>query len=398
MIKKTYTKLLLTSLVIAPYLYADAPKAKKAPKPPAFETVWEKVYGGDDNDIARGVVMLEDGDSAVIGECKSYGASRNDICVIRFDKDGKTKWRKIIQGKKQDRGMAITRAKDGNLFILGSGKSFNENADRDLYVAKINLDGKTLWKRTFGGSRDEYAGGIAGTDDGGALIVGDSESFSRKGYKDIYILRLDKNGKILKEKHIGGKKSEEAKALTRTADGNFMMVGSRELSRSGDSDFFLLKLNQNGDKVWARTLGEKQHDVLNAVAPTPDGGIVATGATRSFGSEQTDLSVMYFNKDGKLIWHKIYGFAYYDEGNAITMTKDGGFMVAGSTNSMGKGDYDNYVIALDKKGSLIWSKLYGDKNKDVAHAITRTSDGAIMIVGESDSYSRSKNFYMIKLK
>ncbi|HIC79010.1 MAG TPA: hypothetical protein EYP02_07470, partial [Sulfurovum sp.] len=189
---KTYTKLLLTSLVLAPYLYADAPKAKKAPKPPAFETVWEKVYGGDDNDIARGVVMLEDGDSAVIGECKSYGASRNDICVIRFDKDGKTKWRKIIQGKKQDRGMAITRAKDGNLFILGSGKSFNENADRDLYVAKINLDGKTLWKRTFGGSRDEYAGGIAGTDDGGALIVGDSESFSRKGYKDIYILRLDK--------------------------------------------------------------------------------------------------------------------------------------------------------------------------------------------------------------
>jgi len=69
MIKKTYTKLLLTSLVLTPYLYADASKAKKAPKPPAFETVWEKVYGGDDNDIARGVVMLEDGDSAVIGEC-----------------------------------------------------------------------------------------------------------------------------------------------------------------------------------------------------------------------------------------------------------------------------------------------------------------------------------------
>ncbi|MCK5855177.1 MAG: hypothetical protein KAG56_08140 [Sulfurovaceae bacterium] len=394
---KNYTKIVLTSLLLAPYLYADAPKVKKENKP-EFTTVWEKVYGGEDDDIARGIVMLEDGDSAIIGECKSFDALRNDICVTRIDKNGKNKWRKMISGKKQDRGVAITRAKDGNLLILGSGKSFNDNSDRDLYVAKISLDGKTIWKRTLGGNRDEYAGGIAGTDDGGVLIVGDSESFSKKGYKDIYIVRLDKDGKIVKEKHIGGKRNDEAKALTRTTDGNFMMVGAREVSRAGDSDFFLMKLNQNGDKIWARTVGEKGHDILNAVAPTPNGGIVATGATRSFGSEQTDLSVMHFNKEGKLIWHKIYGFAYYDEGNAITMTKNGGFMVAGTTNSMGKGDYDNYVIALDKKGSLIWSKLFGEKNKDIAHAITRTSDGGIVIVGESDSYSRSKNFYMIKLK
>ena len=394
---KNYTKIVLTSLLLAPYLYADAPKVKKENKP-EFTTVWEKVYGGEDDDIARGIVMLEDGDSAIIGECKSFDALRNDICVTRIDKNGKNKWRKMISGKKQDRGVAITRAKDGNLLILGSGKSFNDNSDRDLYVAKISLDGKTIWKRTLGGNRDEYAGGIAGTDDGGVLIVGDSESFSKKGYKDIYIVRLDKDGKIVKEKHIGGKRNDEAKALTRTTDGNFMMVGAREVSRAGDSDFFLMKLNQNGDKIWARTVGEKGHDILNAVAPTPNGGIVATGATRSFGSEQTDLSVMHFNKEGKLIWHKIYGFAYYDEGNAITMTKNGGFMVAGTTNSMGKGDYDNYVIALDKKGSLIWSKLFGEKNKDIAHAITRTSDGGIVIVGESDSYSRSKNFYLIKLK
>ncbi|RUM74921.1 MAG: hypothetical protein DSZ11_03180 [Sulfurovum sp.] len=394
---KISTTIVVTSLLLAPYLYADAPKVKKENKP-AFTRVWEKIYGGEDDDIARGIVMLEEGDVAIIGECKSFNASRNDICVTRIDKDGKNKWRKMIFGKKQDRGVAISRAKDGNLLILGSGKSFNDNADRDLYVAKVALDGKTIWKRTLGGNRDEYAGGIAGTDDGGVLVVGDSESFSKKGYKDIYIVRLDKEGKVITEKHIGGKKNEEAKALTRTADGNFMMVGAREVSRSGDSDFFLMKLNQNGDKLWARTLGEKEYDVLNAVAPTPDGGIVATGATRSFGSEQTDLSVMHFNKEGKLLWHKIYGFAYYDEGNAITMTKNGGFMIAGATNSMGKGDYDTYVIALDKKGSLIWSKLFGDKNRDIAHAITRTTDGSIVIVGESDSYSRSKNFYMIKLK
>ena len=394
---KTYSKILLTSALLSPYLLADAAKVTKEPKP-AFDTVWQKIYGGEDDDVANAVVMLEDGDTAIIGECKSYGAKRSDICVTRINSEGQTRWRKLLGGEKSDRGMAISRAKDGNLLILGSGKSFNPNADRDIYAAKLSLDGKVIWEKAFGGDRDEYAGGIAGTNDGGVLIVADTESYSKKGYKDIYILRLDKDGNEISKRTIGGEKAEEAKALTRTADGNFMMVGSREVERSGDADFFLMKLNQNGQKIWARTLGETNHDVLNAVTPTPDGGVVATGSTRSYNSDQTDLAVMYFNKMGKLIWFKIYGYKYYDEGNAVTMTKNGGYLIAGTTNSMGKGDFDTYIIALDAKGTLIWSKLYGERDKDIAHGITRTTDGSIIVVGESDSYKRSKNFYMIKLK
>ena len=395
---KTCSKLILTSTLLAPLLFAEATVKKVEKKKPAFTTEWQKIYGGEDDDIANGVVMLENGDTAIVGECKSYNAARSDICVTRINKKGQTKWRKLLGGKKRDKGVAITRAKDGNLLILGSGKSFNHNGDQDLYVAKLSLEGKVLWEKAFGGDRDEYAGGIAGTNDGGVLIVGDSESFSKKGYKDIYIVRLDKDGKMLSTKTIGGKLNDEAKSLTRTSDGNFMMVGSREVKRSGDADFFIMKLNQNGKKIWARTLGQNENDVLMSVAPTPNGGIVATGKTRSYNSVQTDLAVMNFNKNGKLIWFKIYGFKYYDEGNAITMTKDGGYVVAGQTNSMGKGDFDNYILALDAKGNLLWSDIYGDSNKDIAHAVTRTSDGGVVIVGESDSYTRSKNFFMIKLK
>jgi len=392
---KTYTTIILATTLLSATLAA---KEKVTTKKTYYTAAWQKYYGGRDDDIANGVVMLEDADTAVIGTCKSFKAKRSDICVTRLNKDGETKWRKLITGKKVDIGIAISRAKDGNLLILGHGKSFNKNHDRDIYAAKISLDGKLMWQKSFGGERDEFAAGIAGTDDGGALLVGDSESFSKKGYKDIYIVRLDKNGKMLSTKTIGGKLNDEANALTRTADGNFMMVGSREIKSSGDADFFLLKLNQNGEKIWARTLGEKYNDVLHAVAPTPDGGIVATGKTRSYNSAQTDLPIMYFNKEGKLIWFKIYGFGYYDEGNAITMTKDGNYMVAGKTNSMGKGSYDYYVLSLDPKGKLLWSGLYGDEEKDIAHGMTRTTDGAVVIVGESNSYSKAKNFFMIKLK
>jgi len=385
---KTYSTIILASTLM---LLAD--KIKK----PSFHAQWQKVYGEKDDDIAKAVVMLENAEVAVIGTCKSFNAQRSDICVTRLNKEGQTKWRTLLGGKKVDKGIAISRAKDGNLLILGEGKSF-EHGGQDLYVAKLSLDGKLIWEKSFGGDRDEYAGGIAGTNDGGVLLVGDSESFSKKGYRDIYIVRLNKDGKMLTTKTIGGKLNDEANALTRTADGNFIMAGSREIKSSGDADFFLMKLNQNGEKIWARTLGEKYNDVLHAIAPTPDGGIVATGKTRSYNSAQTDLPIMHFDKNGKLIWFKIYGFSYYDEGNAITMTKEGNYMVAGITNSMGKGDYDNYILTLDKKGKLLWSSTYGGTNKDIAHGITRTTDGAVVVVGESDSYSRSKKFFMIKLK
>ena len=389
---KTCSKLILLSTLLSPLLLADAPKK------PAFQTVWQKIYGGTDDDIANGVTMLEDGDVAIVGECKSFDAGRSDVCVTRVNKKGETLWRKMLGGKKKDRGVAISRAKDGNLLVLGSGKSFKKSNGRDLYIAKLSLDGKVLWEKAFGGDRDEFAGGIAGTNDGGVLAVGSTESFSKKGYRDIYIVRLDKDGNEVSIKTIGGKLNDEANALTRTADGNFVMVGSRELKHSGDADFFIMKLNQKGEKIWARTLGQNENDVLMAVAPTPDGGIVTTGKTRSYNSVQTDLAVMNFNKNGKLIWFKIYGFQYYDEGTAITMTKDGGYVVAGKTNSMGKGDYDAYILALSSKGKLLWSKLYGKENKDIAHGVSRTSDGKVVVVGESDSYSRAKNFYMIKLK
>lgn len=390
---KTCSKLLLASTLFSACLMADANAEE-----PYFYAEWQKVYGGKDDDIAKAVVMLENGDTAVLGTCKSFNAQRSDICLTRVNSEGNTLWRKLLGGKKMDKGVAISRAKDGNLLIVGDSKSFKKHDGQDIYVAKVSLEGELLWENTFGGDRDDFAAGIAGTNDGGALLVGDSESFSKKGDKDIYIVRLDKNGKMTTSKTIAGKLNDEANALTRTADGNFMMAGSREIRSAGDADFFLLKLNQKGEKIWARTLGEKYNDVLNAIAPTPDGGIVATGKTRSYNSAQTDLAIMHFNKEGKLIWFKIYGFGDYDEGNAVTMTKEGNYIVAGKTNSMGKGDFDNYILALDKKGKLLWSGTYGGENVDIAHGITRTSDGAVVVVGESDSYGRYKKFFMIKLR
>jgi len=366
-------------------------------KKPTFEKVWQETYGGNDTDRAIATVALENGDVAVAGTCKSFDALQSDICVTRVDSKGKTVWRKMLGGKNMDMASGISRSKDGSILVTGTSRSFSKKRDRDIYVAKISLDGKGIWQTTFGKERAEYGRAIAGTDDGGAVVVGETESFGN-GYKDIYIVKIDKDGGMLSEQKMGGEKEELVRGLTRTLDGSLVMVGSREIDRVGDSDFFVLKMDQNGKKIWARTYGGEYEDILNAVTPTLDGGIVAAGTTRSWGSKQTDLSVLKFSRDGKLIWHKIYGYKRYDFANAVTVTREGDFVIAGGTDSMGEGVYDIYIIALNRDGELFWSGLYGDRNTDIAHGITRTSDGSIVVVGESDSYSNAKDFFLLKLQ
>ena len=377
--------------------YVPPGAQKKAKKPDLYHAIWEKTYGGEDNDIAYGIVALEEGGSAMVGTCRSFNAQYTDICVTRINAKGEMLWRLMLGGKKQDEGKAISRASDGSLLVLGTTKSLAKKYDRDLYVAKVSLAGKLVWEKGIGGDRDEFAGGIAGTDDGGALVVGDSESFGNN-YKDIYIVKLSAKGEVLSSRTIGGEKEDSAQALTRTKDGTMVMVGHREVASSGNKDFFVMKLDQNGQKIWAKTYGGTYADTLSGVTASVDGGIVATGKTRSFNSEQTDLSVMKFDAAGTLIWHKIYGFKYYEYGNAVTSTLDGGFMIAGGTNTLGDGGHSIYMLALDKSGKLVWSHVYGGREKDRANAIARMSDGSVIVAGESDSFSRSSNFYMIKIK
>ncbi len=391
---------LLTILLATVFLFsvAEAKKAvkKKEVKKELYHVVWEKTYGGDDGDVANGIVALENGDSALVGTCKSFGAQGTDICVARMDGKGEIVWRILLGGAKDDDGKAITRSADGSLIILGTSKSFAKNYDRDIYVAKISLEGKLIWEQSLGGKRDEFAGGIAETDDGGLLVVGDSNSFGN-GYKDVYIAKLDKNGKMILSHVIGGEKEDSIQALARATDGTMILVGYREPERAGDTDFFVMKIDQNGKKIWAKTYGEDQADRLNSVIATADGGIVATGSTRSYKSAQTDMSVMKLDTDGNIVWHKIYGFKYYEYGNAVASTPDGGVMIAGGTSTLGKGDHSVYMIALDKSGELVWSHVYGDRGKDRMNAIERMDDGSMIAVGGSDSYSRATKFYMLKI-
>ena len=110
----------ITTVFLFSVVEAKEAVKTKAVKKEVYHLVWEKTYGGDDGDVVEGIVALENGDSALVGTCKSFGAKRTDICVTRMNEKGEITWRLLLGGEKEDDGKAIARAADGSIIILGT--------------------------------------------------------------------------------------------------------------------------------------------------------------------------------------------------------------------------------------------------------------------------------------
>ena len=360
---------------------------------------WKKSWGGNKRDKAMAVTEMSNGNLALAGYSRSFGKGRNDATVVCVSPKGRTLWYQSFGGKRIDEANAITSTADRHLVIAGVSQSFSKDHDKDFYIVKLKENGDFLWDKTVGGVESDVANGVAPTKDGGVVVVGTTESYGN-GNKNLLVVRLGKNGEGIWRKVFGGKEDDVAKAVVATDDGGFVVVGgSQSFGTEQSYNIYMIKIDANGKQMWAKSYGEDRPDVARAITASGDGGFVVAGATESFGSKHKDLNVMRIDAKGNTMWHKIYGFKSKEYANGVAMTPEGGVVVVGTTQSMGHGEYDFYVIELNKKGSLIWSNVYGGPDKDIAHDVISTKRGTFMIVGETESFgSGDFDFYMLELK
>lgn len=357
-----------------------------------LQTEFIKTYGGTKKDKAYDAVALKDGAAMIAGESKSFGDKREQVLITKINSKGNTLFRAVYGGKKHDRARAITQLSDGNFLVAGSSDSFSENGDLDFYLIKISPDGKKIWSKTFGGERDEEALDAVAVGGGKALIVGYTESFGH-GNKDIYLLLIDKNGKEIWSKYLGGEDDDIGNAVTLAKDG-FYVAGATESFNSVGKDFFLIKYDTKAKIKFVKRYGGDDDDEFKSIVATPDGGCVAAGYTKSFESKHSDIDIIRYSNSGKMLWHKIYGFKSKEWANSIVATKNGGFLVAGTTKSFGFGNYDFYMLELNAKGSSTWANVYGGDEKDIAHKVIRLSNGKYLVVGETESFGSGDYDFM----
>jgi len=267
----------------------------------------------------------------------------------------------------------------------------------DVYVVKLDANGNLQWTKTIGGENNDWGLSLIQTSDGGYAIAGYTYSFGA-GLTDVYVVKLDANGNLQWTKTIGGKIWENGHSLIQTSDGGYAIAGDTYSLNAADWDFYVVKLDANGNLQWTKTIGGENIDRGYSLIQTSDGGYAIAGTTQSFGAGEWDVYVVKLDAHGNLQWTKTIGGPESEIGQSLIQTSDGGFAIAGETYSFGAGGRDVYVIKLDANGNLQWTKTIGGTDWDVGHSLIQTSDGGYAIAGETYSFGAGgKDVYVVKL-
>ena len=242
---------------------------------------------------------------------------------------------------------------------------FSGCLDDDIYNINGEIDdtyfiGEVTWIKSFGGSGDDTAREVIVTSDGGYAILGFSNSTDgdlmgkSTHVNDYWLLRLNSDGELLWSKTYGGSKDDRGQGIIQTADGGFAITGYA-MSDDGDAsnnegfhDNWILRLDSKGDILWERSFGFSGHDHSYDVLQTADGGFFFVGflditAARSDGFEK---------KQGTLTRH-------------------------------GVGEF--WGTKIDAQGNLQWRRYFGGTNNDRAHAVVPAWDGGYILAGFSES-------------
>lgn len=331
-------------------------------------------------------------------------------------------WQKSYGGIGNDYAKSIAKTGDGGYIMAGMSSSNNgdvsgnhggKSPPLDFWVVKINASGAIQWQKSLGGTDDETAKAIFQTPDGGYVVAGNSESYDgdilgNRGKSDCWVVKLNSTGDILWKKNLGGSLVDGANAIIGTSDGGYALAGYTD-SNDGDVtathgsgypffDFWVVKLSDTGTIQWQKTLGGSGYDSATSIIQATDGGYVITGESYSNNGDvsgnhgNADFWVVKLNSAGAIQWQKSLGGANDEFPNAIIPTIDGGYVIAGSTNSSNSGDvsvnnggYDYWVVKLNSSGAIQWQKLFGGTLNDYATSITQLSDGSYYISGNSES-------------
>lgn len=408
-----------------------------------FETgvAWQKSFGGSKDDYGRNAVMTHDGDYMMAGMVFSSDGDISghkgsaDGWLVKMDKHGNKFWSRAYGGKWDDYFTSIITTTDGGYALAGYSNSSDGDVPAnkgayDYWILRLNAAGNLIWKRSFGGNYEDKAHSITATTDGGFAVVGSSESqdgdvTGNHGRKDLWLLKINGNGDKEWEKSLGGSWDDVGYSVLSLPGGD-IMVGGYTDSEDGDItknqgfyDIWLARISNNGSVRWKKTLGGSGSESITAMANTADGGIITTGFTQSNNGDfagsgrygRNDGMVMKLDQHGNKIWHKTVGGSMDESLVAVIATSNGGYAVAGYSDSkdgnlsLNRGLADLWVLELNSSGNIIWSKTMGGSHNDLGTFLLSTADNYFLTGGWSVSQDGdithphgASDFWMVKFK
>lgn len=204
------------------------------------------------------------------------------------------------------------------------------------------------------------------------------------------------NAQIAFNNQYGGSDYEDGRWMEQTADSGFIMVGGTTTYSSGQNDIWLVKTDAYGNQLWQKSKGGTQFDFANMVKITSDGGYIIAGFTNSYGAGSNDGYLIKTDANGNTQWSQTYGNSGLQEIEAVVQTADGGYACVGINYSTGTGYYDIWLIKTNASGVLQWEQNLGGGSYEIGNSIQIAPDGGYIIAGQSYSYDSTSAFYLLK--
>ena len=178
------------------------------------------------------------------------------------------------------------------------------------------------------------------------------------------------------DKTFGGSEADRANTIIQTTDGGYVLTGMTRSKGAGKWDIWVIKLDQEGNMLWDKTFGGSEADWAYSIIQTGDGGYAVAGSTESKGAGKKDAWIIKLDYEGNMLWDKTFGGSGFDYARAIIQTANGGYILTGYTLGL-----DAWIIKLDYEGNMLWDKTFGGSKDDRASTIIRTADGGYILTG-----------------
>ncbi len=349
-----------------------------------------KTYGGKGTEVPTAVVKAKDGGFFVAGYFSETYNSDPKGWVIKLDKDGKKEWNMIgapgkiytalamddggylvagyAQGDTVKNGVFsrldkkgkevwgkpigsavsyILETKDKNYLLIGTGKS--EGKGQDVMAAKYDKDGKQIWAFNYGTNFDETGSQGFENPDGSFMIAGTQALTSTGSRTDMYLLQIDKDGKLGLYKHYGWPNFTNGLFVWPMKDGNYLLAGVSTGIGKGGSEAAFIKVDKEGNKLWEKPWGGASADYLSYIVPAGDGFLIS-GMTKSFDDADGDGFFAKLDSDGNVSGVKMYGLKGWPDQVVAFVPVEDGYLFALDTQNFGDQSENLWMLKVDKNG------------------------------------------------
>ncbi len=379
--------------------------------------VWDKYFGGTRHDYLMSSIATQEGGFALIGtsfsnqsdDKKENNLGGSDVWIVRLDENGEELWQKTLGTKSNDEASAIVQSTDMGFFVAGNINDIRKLfGSKDVFVSKLDKDGKLKQTTILGGNAFDEVTDMIPTPDGGAVLLVYSTSGKTDNLNNIDNSTTQNNNSTTQNENTTPEITSTVKTFIGKSEDNF-----------GGGDYWIVKLDKNANTEWQKTYGGSGDDRPKTIANTQNGYIIA-GESRSQLSgnkkenikDGTDLWAINLDKSGNEIWQKSYSFGNRDvvmsldvirKTNKDNFSEDRGFLLGGYTQAEEKvksNDEKFWMLYIDLNGKEEWRKYVEGKSKKNEERLVSAklqSDGTFLLAGTSADQLGEENWKIVKL-